>query len=126
MLVYYFVKRRSSGGSDTAVSEKIEELKKAGYKTTWDGKYELFYPPDTVFFYPGSLVYHYDTGCGAWSCEKELEAVPEAEAVRRGMRRCKKCEWGDMPIPAPCIHEVSNAKPAYRFKYRYRKVKKIK
>lgn len=69
------------------------------------------YPPDTVFVCLNSRVYHsvpYSKSCPLNNYK--VLPVPESEAVRRGLRRCKKCQW-PAPPPAPSPFPVEFSKP---------------
>lgn len=87
--------------------EQVEMLE-SGYKESCD--HEIF-SPDTVWFAPRSQVYHASDCCSGCIISDDPIAVPEKEAVRRGLRRCKKCEWPDTAIPSPSIRPMRNSRP---------------
>lgn len=45
---------------------------------------------DTVFVNPGSRVYHCDQMC-AMSHSARAEEMKEKQAIKKGLKRCKKC-----------------------------------
>ena len=60
------------------------------------------YPTDTVFVCLNSTVYHSVPSSN--SCplnDYRVFPIPESEAVRRGLRRCRKCRWSSPPPPPP-------------------------
>lgn len=69
--------------------DRIEMLRK-GYKENFDGE---FFPPDTVWAAPGSKVYHVGDHCTGTGGQVDGGPLPESEAIRQGLRRCKRCEW---------------------------------
>ena len=73
--------------------DRIEMLRK-GYKENFDGE---FFPPDTVWAAPGSKVYHAMDHCTATGDYVDGGPLSESEAIRRGLRRCKRCEWLKVP-----------------------------
>lgn len=100
-------------GSVTASERVIERTDKQvdmlrnGYKENWE--HEIF-KPDTVWFGARSKVYHCSDCCNG-SFVSGATPYPEAEAVRRGLTRCKKCEWHGAAIPKPCKHPAQPSKP---------------
>ena len=48
-------------------------------------------PPGTVYVYPGSKVYHLDWDC-SYQYGNEAEKMSEAEALKKGYHKCKKCQ----------------------------------
>lgn len=78
-------------------TDEQEAMLRAGCKEST--VHEIF-EPDTVWVVPRSGVYHFEDFCGSVILP---DAVPmgEAEALRRGLRRCKKCDWHGAPVPAP-------------------------
>lgn len=76
--------------------DRIEMLRK-GYKENFEGE---FFPPDTVWAAPGSKVYHVGDHCSATGGQVDGDPLPESEAIRRGLRRCKRCEWPKGSISA--------------------------
>ena len=99
----------------TVGNEEYIDLMQDGYKETIDR--EIF-PPDTVWAGSKSKVYHSTdgNGCSGYLPE-DVDAMPEAEAIRRGLHRCKLCEWpkGSMP-PEPAPNPLPLAKPVARRK----------
>ena len=89
-------------------------LMQQGYKESRDR--EVF-PPDTVWAGRRSKVYHSSDAqwCGAGAFPEDAEPMPEAEAVRRGLHRCKRCEWpvGSAP-PEPARRALPLARPVMR------------
>lgn len=86
--------------SHRAYNEKESRMIREGCK---EGPNMVYYPPDTVFARKHSEVYHVENGCagvGILYREKDGYILPEAEALRRGLRRCKKCQW-KTPQPEP-------------------------
>ena len=67
------------------------EMLQMGYKENSD--HEIFMP-DTVWIGPRSKVYHSCDRCLGTSFGVSGGAIPipESEAVRRGLHRCKRCE----------------------------------
>lgn len=80
----------------TRTDEQAEMLR-AGYKE--NAAHEIF-PPDTVWASPRSGVYHFGDSCGSVILP-DVVPIGEGEALRRGLRRCKKCDWHGVPVPAP-------------------------
>ena len=80
----------------TRTDEQVEMLR-AGYKE--NAAHEIF-PPDTVWASPRSEVYHFGDSCGSVILP-DVVPIGEGEALRRGLRRCKKCDWHGAPVPAP-------------------------
>lgn len=80
----------------TRTDEQVEMLR-AGYKE--NSAHEIF-PPDTVWASPRSEVYHFGDSCGSVILP-DVVPIGEGEALRRGLRRCKKCDWHGAPVPAP-------------------------
>ena len=91
------------------------EMLQMGYKENSD--HEIFMP-DTVWIGPRSKVYHSCDRCLGTSFGVSGGAIPipESEAVRRGLHRCKRCEWGRSPVPAPSQKPLSEARPVSRCK----------
>lgn len=87
--------------------EQVEMLK-SGYK---ESRYHEIFSPDTVWFGPRSQVYHSSDCCSGCVISEDPIAVPEKEAIRRGLRRCRKCEWPDAPIPSPSLRPMRNSRP---------------
>lgn len=73
--------------------DRIEMLRQ-GYKENFEGE---FFPPDTVWTAPGSKVYHALDHCTATGDYIDGCPLPESEAIRQGLRRCKRCEWLKVP-----------------------------
>lgn len=100
-------------GSVTASERVIErtdkqvDMLRSGYRENWD--HEIF-APDTVWFSSRSKVYH-SSDCCAGSFLSGASPYPEAEGVRRGLTRCKKCEWHGAAIPKPCKRPAQPARP---------------
>lgn len=95
----------------TRTDEQVEMLR-SGYKENFDN--EIF-EPGTVWAIPRSKVYHYrDVCCGTVLAE----AVPiaEGEALRRGLHRCKKCDWHGTPVPAPSDSPMPDRRPVSKAK----------
>lgn len=70
------------------------------------------YPKDTVFVLENSKTYH--SSADSKSCHidnSRFLPIPEAEAVRRGLHRCKRCSWNTSFPPAPSPYPVEFAKP---------------
>lgn len=71
------------------------------------------YPEGTVWAGKRAKVYHHsDCCCG--TVHPEWVALPECEAVRRGLKRCSRCDWKNKPVPAPCWREKKPARPLCR------------
>lgn len=106
----------STGRIRVEWSDEQERLKRAGYKEA--GDFELF-PPDTVWVGSGSKVYHYSDFCIDGIQLRDALPLSESEALRRGLRRCKKCDWHGVPVPAagqrpaPAVKPLSRAKVTY-------------
>lgn len=94
----------------TKTPEQVEMLCN-GYKRTVDD--EIF-PPDTVWVGPRSKVYHYLDSCCGYVLADGTIPLPESEALRLGLHRCKKCDWHGVPVPEPGTKSVSMAKPVSR------------
>ena len=95
------------------LSNKEFKLRRDGYPQGADGSY---YPPGTVWVVAGSRVYHSCFVCGGGNELNEYVIVTESEAARRGLRRCKKCEWDvRYPVPAPSKKPLKSPKPVARF-----------
>lgn len=88
-------------------TDKQREMLRNGYKETFDN--EIF-PPDTVWAGSHSKVYHYSDCCAGVGIA-DGEPMPESEALRRGLRRCKKCDWHGTPVPSPGKKPVPKSKP---------------
>lgn len=80
----------------TRTDEQVAMLR-AGYKE--NAAHEIFLP-DTVWASPRSEVYHFVDSCGSVILP-DVVPIGEGEALRRGLRRCKKCDWHGAPVPAP-------------------------
>lgn len=94
-------------------SDAQERLIRDGYKEA--GDYELF-PPDTVWATPRAKVYHYSDSCVDGIVLVDGEAMKESEALRRGLRRCMRCDWHGVSVPAPGKRPSSKVKPVSRAK----------
>ncbi len=71
------------------------ELILAGWVCDVSGK---FHPPGTVWMGPHSTVYHHLDTCGGKiisSHRDMIRSMPESDAVKRGFRRCVRCNWND-------------------------------
>lgn len=68
-LIVYLCKKKN-GGSDNQTAAPARKVK-----------------DDTVFVSENSKVYHSVPDC----CDMVCDAVSEKEAIKRGLRRCKKC-----------------------------------
>ena len=90
--------------------EQIKMLRN-GYKENFDN--EIF-APDTVWAGPRSKVYHCLDCCVDGIVIADGIPMPESEALRRGLRRCKKCDWGNIPIPSPGKKPITRSKPISR------------
>ena len=77
--------------------ERGEPSPGPGFKE--NSAHEIF-PPDTVWASPRSEVYHFGDSCGSVILP-DVVPIGEGEALRRGLRRCKKCDWHGAPVPAP-------------------------
>lgn len=99
----------SSGAYKTVIeySEKQQGLLQAGYKV--NDAYEIF-SPDTVWIGPRSKVYHAEDCCAGFFVTDAVP-FPEAEGVRRGLHRCKKCEWRSAEIPKACKRPAKPSRP---------------
>ena len=77
--------------SHSYFSAKDMKRLQSGWKQDADGE---IYPPDTVWTRPGSKVYHNLDFCPA-SCNfcDSVKPMSEKEAIKRGLRRCSKCDW---------------------------------
>lgn len=108
---YFWKAKRHARGHQ--MSDREFELVRGGYVPGNDGGY---YPPDSVWVASGSKVYHAGGECGCGLNSADAVLYPEAEAVRRGLRRCKKCEWpAQRPVPAPSKKVLKPSKAVARF-----------
>lgn len=91
------------------------EMLQMGYKE--NSNHEIFMP-DTVWVGPRSKVYHSQDHCfgTAFGANGDAIPIPESEAVRRGLHRCKRCEWSKAPVPAPSRRPLGEARPVSRCK----------
>ena len=94
-------------------TEKQEAMLRSGYKESFD--HEIF-PPDTVWAGHRSKVYHYSDICSNGEGDNDWQPLSEGEALRRGLHRCKKCDWHGAPVPAPLKRPGKPVKPVSHVK----------
>ena len=68
----------------------VNQKKKAPAQKSTDARADED-PPGTVYVYPGSKVYHLDWDC-SYQYGNEAEKMSEAEALKKGYHKCKKCQ----------------------------------
>ena len=108
---YWHTKRQAHGHQ---MSDREFELVRGGFVPGHD---DCYYPPDSVWVASGSKVYHAGGECCCGLESTDAFLYPEAEAVRRGLRRCKKCEWSaQRPVPAPSKKALKPSNAVARFK----------
>ena len=96
-------------------TDEQSEMLRNGYKENFS--HEIF-APDTVWVGPRSKVYHFLDSCSSGVLPDGSVAIPEGEALRRGLHRCKKCDWGNVPVPPPASKPMRDARPVSRCKVR--------
>ncbi len=81
------------------LSEKEKWYIDNGYQE-WDWEY---YDPDTVWLAGrNGKTYHSSPYCNSYIKFTDPIPLPECEAVRRKLKRCKRCQWKSEP-PPPCL-----------------------